>query len=68
MQNTIGGHRAAALLWASAYAYAYAETHMLWNIQILGWPPCLWYSALLLSATKELFLCCRLNRHRTAAQ
>lgn len=29
MQNTIGGHRAAVLLWASAYAYAYTETHRL---------------------------------------
>lgn len=26
MQNTIGGHRAAAQLWASVYAYAYTET------------------------------------------
>lgn len=53
MQNTIGGHRAAVLLWASAYAYAYAETHMLWNIQMLGWAHFLWHSALLLSATVQ---------------
>ncbi len=53
MQNTIGGHRAAVQLWASAYAYAYTETHRLWNIQMLRWEM---YSALLSSATRVILI------------